>query len=94
MSHKKIIIEKHLQGMLNKQIKSATNHDEESIDRYLNAFQSVLILYLYEVPQNLMSKVLNTGSSVVKEYITIIESYFENRKKMLGYLKEQGVKLH
>jgi len=93
MSHKKIIIDKHLQGMLNKQIKSATNHDEESIDRYLNAFQSVLILYLYEVPQNLMSKVLNTGSSVVKEYITIIESYFEDREKMLGYLKKQGVKL-
>jgi hypothetical protein len=36
-----------------------------------------------------MSKVLNKGSSVVKEYITIIESYFENRNKMLGYLKKR-----
>ncbi len=93
ISHKKIIIDKHLEGKLNLEIQSATNHDEESIDRYLNTFQSVLILYVYKVPRYLMSKILKTGSTIIEEYIDIIESYFENKEKMLGYLKKQGVKI-
>lgn len=93
ISHKKIIIDKSLKGQLIKQIKSSTKHDPESIDRYLDTFQSVLILYIYEVPHKLMSKVLNTGYTVIKEYLEIIESYFDSREKMLGYLEKQGVKI-
>ncbi len=93
ITHKKIVIDKHLEGKLNLEIQSDINHDEESIDRYLHAFQSVLILYIYKLPDYLMSRILNTGITVINEYIEIIESYFENREKMLGYLKKRGVKL-
>jgi len=90
-THKHIIIDKHLKGMLNQEISSVTYHDGESIDRYIDTFQGVLILYIYNLPDELKAKVLNTTTGVVKEHIEIIESYFDDREKILGYLKEQGV---
>ncbi|MFW6271238.1 MAG: DUF1670 domain-containing protein [Bacillota bacterium] len=90
-THKHIIIDKHLQGMLNQEISQATYHDGESIDRYIDTFQGVLILYIYDLPDELKAKVLNTSPGVIKEHIEIIESYFDDRKEILSYLKKQGV---
>ena len=92
-THKHIIIDKHLQGMLNQEISSSTYHDGESIDRYIDTFQGVLILYIYNLPNQLKAKVLNTTPGVIEEHIEIIESYFDNRDSILSYLKKQGVKV-
>ncbi len=92
-THKHIIIDKHLQGMLNQEISSATYHDGASVDRYIDAFQRVLILYLYDMPDKLKARVLDTSPGVIEEYIEIIESYFDDRDNILSYLRKQGVSI-
>jgi len=90
-THKRIIIRKHLEGWLNKEIARFTHHDEESVDKYIEVFKSVTILYVYGLPQKLMARILNKYPGVINEHIDIIESFLGERSVIVGYLKKQGI---
>ena len=92
-SHKRIIIRKHLEGWLNREIARYTHHDEESIDKYLEVFKSITILYIYGVPPLLMARILNRTMEVVKQHIDIIETFLGERQNLVSYLKTQGIKI-
>ncbi len=92
-SHKRIIIRKHLEGWLNREIARFTHHDEESVDKYLEVFKSITILYIYGVRPVLMARILNRTMEVVKEHIAIIETFLGGRQDLVSYLEKQGIKI-
>ncbi len=93
MTHKKIIIDQHLKGFLCNQIAQSTKHDQESIDKYLEVFKSVLILFLFNLPVDLTAMILNRSIRLIEEHIDIIESYFEDRDDIIEYLRDQRIQV-
>ncbi len=80
MTHKKIIIDKHLMGKLSKEISKSTHRNEESVEKYIEVFKSVVILYIYNLSVELIVRVLNKSQGLIEEYIEIIELYLKTVK--------------
>ncbi len=93
LTHKDLVVRLHLEGLSVLEIARKTYHHPRSIDAYLKAFDSVLILHLYGLPLSLMASVLGYGQSLVREYLELIRNYLKDRETMRNYLRKRGVKI-
>jgi hypothetical protein len=93
MTHKNIIVAESVAGYFTSEIARKTYHAPESVDAYLKVFQSVLILYLYDMPVSLMARVTGRGQSLIEEYILLVKEHFPDREAVKSYLKEQGLEI-
>lgn len=93
MTHKNIIVEFSVSGLMTREIARKTYHTPESVDAYLKVFQSVLILYLYDMPVSLMARVTGRGESLIREYMVLTEKFFPNRLEIKAYLANNGLKI-
>jgi len=93
MTHKNIIAAESAAGLFTSEIASKTYHAPESVDAYLMVFQSVLILYLYDMPVSLMVRVTDRSQSLIEEYILLVKEHFPDRDAIISYLKEQELEI-
>ena len=92
-THKELVIDLSMQGYYTKEIAKKTYHDPRSVDAYLKVLNSVLILWYFDLPPQLISMVTEKGIKVVKEHINIIKKYFPDKDAIKTYLSKQGVAL-
>jgi len=73
LTHKKVIIEKFLQGIPTPDISRMTQHTEEACDRYIKAFKKVRMLHgkmkLLEI-----ARIIGMSERLVNEYIALIDA--------------------
>jgi hypothetical protein len=93
MTHKRMIVEKSVNGLFTSEIARETYHTPESVDAYLKVFQSVLILSLYGMPVPLMAQVTGRGQALIEEYLILVKEHFPNQNEMKHYLKEHGINI-
>lgn len=72
LTHKKIIIEKYLQGIPTPDISRMTQHTEEACDRYIKAFKKVRMLYDKMKPVEI-ARIITMSERLVNEYVALIE---------------------
>lgn len=89
-THKELIIDLSMKGYFTKEIAKKTCHDPRSVDSYLKTFNSILVLWYYELPEELIATVTERGKKVVKQHTDIIKKYFPNRETMKNYLNKGG----
>ncbi|MEE9532141.1 MAG: DUF1670 domain-containing protein [Syntrophobacteria bacterium] len=92
-THKELIIDLSMEGYFTKEIAKKTCHDPKSVDSYLKTFNSVLVLWYYELPEELIATVTERGKSVIKQHLEIIKKYFPDRGAMKNYLNNRGYAL-
>jgi hypothetical protein len=80
-----------MQGYYTKEIARKTYHDPRSVDSYLKVFNSILVLWYYNLPPSLISMVTEKGVKVVKEHINILIKYFPDRHSIKNYLNQIGI---
>lgn len=90
---KELIIDLAMKGYYTKEIAKMTYHDPRSVDAYLSTFNSVLLLWYFEVPSELIAMVTGKGKNVVEQYIEIIKKYFPNNQAIVKYLKTQKIEV-
>jgi len=73
LTHKKVIIEKFLQGIPTPDISRMTQHTEEACDRYIKAFKKVKMLYGKMKPLEI-ARIIGMSERLVNEYIALIEA--------------------
>lgn len=93
LTHKDIIVRLSLEGHSVLEIARKTFHNPRSVDAYLKDFDSVLILHLYGIPKDLMSRTLGKGKSLVQEYLNLIDDYLKRPDAMRSYLQRKGIRL-
>lgn len=91
LTHKNLIVRLHLQGLCVLEIARRTYHNPRSVDAYLKAFDSALILHLYGLPPRLMASVLGHGESLIQEYLELIHEYLKEPNTMREHLRQRGV---
>jgi len=91
MTHKDIIINHYLDGYFSHEIARMTWHSPEAVDRYIDDFEKVMVLYFYGLPKRLISRVLNRGAGVVEEYMQLIEEHFPDKEDVKSHLRRCGV---
>lgn len=88
ITHKDIIVKLHLEGHNVKEISRITCHSPRSVDNYIATFEAVLILYLYNMPEPLMSRVLGKGLSLIQEHLRLIKEVYNDvnaiKKDLIG----------
>ncbi|MFO8059219.1 MAG: DUF1670 domain-containing protein, partial [Bacillota bacterium] len=94
LTHKVLIVRLHLQGYSVTGISRKTYHSPRSVDAYLKAFDSVLILHLYGLPPHLMSRALGRGQYLIDEYLELIQKYLKDAEHMRRYLRQRGVTIN
>ena len=92
-THKELVVDLAMQGYYTKEIAKKLYHDPRSIDAYLKVFNSVLILWYFDLPPDLISMVTEKGITVVKEHINIIKKYFPDKNSVQNYLNIHGISL-
>lgn len=93
LTHKELIIDLHMQGYYTNEIAKKTYHDPRSVDSYLRTFNSILILWHFNLPKPLISMVTERGQKVVQQHIDIITKYFPDKKSIENYLTKRGIAL-
>ena len=93
MTHKRRIIQLHLQGLLNKDIARVMHHSPEAIDRYVADFHATLILYLYDVPPGLAARVMRRGLWLIREHMALVHENFPNKDAVKEYLRPYEAQL-
>jgi hypothetical protein len=93
LTHKRLIMRLHLQGHTVLEIARATWHHPRSVDAYLKAFDAVLILHLYGLPQRLIASVLGRGESLIGEYLELIAAFLKEPETMRAHLRQRGIKI-
>ncbi len=93
LTHKRLIVRLHLQGHTVLEIARATWHHPRSVDAYLKAFDAVLILHLYGLPQRLIASVLGRGESLIGEYLELIAAFLKEPETMRAHLRQRGIKI-
>lgn len=91
MTHKDIRVRLHLEGHSINEIARITHHSQRAVDNYIGTFESVLILKLYGVKPELMARLLKKGSTVIREYLKLIDEFYEDEKKIKQYLLSEGL---
>ena len=86
MTHKDIVIKLYLQGRTVQEIAKMTYHSPRSVDNYIDAFESVLILHLYRLPRKLMSRILKKGVSLIDEHLKLAERYFRGEEEIREFV--------
>jgi len=74
-SHKRQIIELHLQGLLTSEIARITNHDPVNVDRYIDDFERVLEFAREQAPIYKICFYTGMSERLVKEYLNIIKEH-------------------
>jgi len=64
-----------------------------SIHNYLDTFESVLILYFFNVPKGLIARLLKKGNTLIDEYISFIEEFYDDRILIKDFLQKRGAKI-
>lgn len=93
MTHKRRIIQLHLQGMLNQEIARIMHHSPEAIDRYVADFHATLILFLYDVPPRLAARAMRRGLGLVNEHLVLAHENFPNKDAVRDHLRQHETKL-
>lgn len=93
LTHKNLIVRLHLQGLSVLEIAHQTYHHPRSVDAYLKAFDSVLILHLYGLPPRLMATILGRGETLIHEYLELIAQHLKDTDTMREHLQQRGVKI-
>jgi len=73
LTHKKVIIEKFLQGIPTPDISRMTQHTEEACDRYIKAFKKVRMLHGRMKPLEIV-RIIGMSERLVNEYIALIDA--------------------
>lgn len=73
LTHKKVIIEKFLQGIPTPDISRMTQHTEEACDRYIKAFKKVRMLHSKMKPLEI-ARIIGMSERLVNEYIALIDA--------------------
>ena len=92
ITHKDIIVKLHLQGHSVKEISRITYHSPRSVDSYIGTFEAVLILYLYKMPVELMSRILKRGISLIREHLKLIDEVYSDALEIKKDLIKKGVR--
>jgi len=74
-SHKRLIIELHLKGLLTSEIARISNHDPENVDRYIDDFERILEFAKENAPIYKISFFTGLSQGLVKEYLNIIKEH-------------------
>lgn len=93
LTHKRRIIQLHLQGMLNQEIARLMHHSPEAIDRYVADFHATLILYLYDVPPLLAARVMRRGIGLIREHLALVHENFPDKDAVKEHLRRYDAKL-
>lgn len=91
LTHKELVVRLHLEGMTVLEIARQTHHNPRSVDAYLKAFDSVLILHIYGLPPALMAAVMGRGEALIAEYLHLIEQHLKGREEIRSYLRGKGL---
>ena len=73
LTHKKVIVEKFLQGIPTPDISRITQHTEEACDRYIKAFKKVKML-LGKMKPHEIARITGMSERLVNEYIGLIDA--------------------
>jgi len=79
LTHKKVIIEKFLQGIPTPDISRMTQHTEEACDRYIKAFKKVRMLHGKMKPLEI-ARIIGMSERLVNEYLVLIEGQRNNKE--------------
>jgi hypothetical protein len=90
-THKELVIDLSMQGYYTNEIAKKTYHDPRSVDAYLKVFNSILILWYFDLPKGLISMAIEKGEKVVQEHINIIIKYFPDKEIIRNYLNNKGI---
>jgi len=93
LTHKRRIIQLHLQGVLNQVIARLMHHGPEAIDRYVSDFHATLILYLYDVPPLLAARVMRRGIGLIREHLALVHKNFPDKDAVKKHLRRYDAKL-
>ena len=91
MTHKDIVIRLHLEGLFTAEIARRIYHTPEAVDAYLKVFHAVLILYLYDIPPELMSRVTGKGLDLIGQHLALVEEHFPDPRSIKEHLRAHGV---
>jgi hypothetical protein len=69
ITHKKIIVKHHLEGLLTLDIAKKTSHSEEACERHMKAFNKVRMLHVKKMDVNAIAKTLEMSPFLIKEYL-------------------------
>jgi DNA-binding CsgD family transcriptional regulator len=75
ISHKALIIAKHLEGLSTSEIARQTHHTPRSVERYIRRFEQVreLVRYLGKRPESpLIARILRCSPRLVRTYLELI----------------------
>lgn len=72
-SHKKQVVDLHLEGYFTSEIARKTGHDPSCVDRYIDDFQRVLMLKMDGQPLNKICFYTGLGRMLVSQYLEYIE---------------------
>lgn len=75
VSHKAMIIERHLQGETSSEIAAATKHTPRSVERYVRRFEQVreLVRYLDREPEPIvLARILRCSERLVRTYLDLL----------------------
>jgi len=92
ITHKDIIVKLHLEGHNVKEISRITYHSPRSVDSYIGTFEAVLVLYMYKMPLELMSRILNKGKSLIREHLNLIDEVYPDVLELKKDLIKKGVR--
>ena len=74
-SHKRLIVELHLKGLLTSEIARISNHDPINVDRYIDDFERVLEFANEDAPIYKISFYTGMSENLVKEYLSIVKEH-------------------
>jgi CheY-like chemotaxis protein len=93
LTHKGIVVDLSLSGMTTQQIARRIYHTPEAVDSYLRTFERVVLLRYYEMPADLIARVMGHGPALIKEHTALIDKHFPTREALHSYLQQRGVPL-
>jgi HrpA-like RNA helicase len=86
-THKRQIMDLHLEGYFTSEIARKTSHDPSCVDRYIDDFQRVLMLKLDGQPVNKICFYTGLGKRLVNQYLEYIEEKKLDKIQLTGKVK-------
>ena len=90
MTHKDIIVRLPLEGYSVKEIARITRYLPKAVNNYVGTLETVLILYLYDIPTHLIASSIEKEVTLFKEYLKLIEGYCQDKAEIQKYLIAEG----
>jgi len=73
ITHKREIITLYLQGYLTPTIARRTNHEKESVDKYIRDYETVKLLTKVSIDPEVIGRMARLSKKVVQQYLDLIE---------------------